>query len=212
MVNLGFLSSTDSRGTSFERAAGAPTSRTRSGAGAACGKVRCPSALAWLRNRPRTPPRNAAVFALLRNPAVVALLGLCLVVFGVFLIVTAIDNRTETLPARVSIHRDETPRLLHQRTVLFQFDDGSVDTDGTDADPFFRAVRKFGAGTAQVTRNTEDNAIYRAEFHGKSYTLSSAADDRNGGIVAVVLGLLALAYAIRTRRRPRAVPNAPVRL
>jgi hypothetical protein len=147
----------------------------------------------------------------LSNPALIALAGLCLVVFAVWVFVTAIDNRTETLPARVSIYRDETPRLGHQRTVLFQFADGSNDTDGTDADPFFHVVRKFGAGTAQVTRNSENNAIYRVKFHGKSYTLSSAADDRNGAILAVVLGLLALAYVIRKRRRPRAVASASVR-
>jgi hypothetical protein len=155
--------------------------------------------LAWLRNRLSTSPRDA----------VVALLASCLLVFGVFVLVTATDNRTETLPARVSIFRSFS-RFDRDPTVLFRFDDGSHDKDGRDGDPFFGAVRKFGAGTAQVTRNAENNSIYRVVFHGKSYTLSSAGDDRNGGIVAVVLALLGLAYAIWPRGRPRAGASASV--
>jgi uncharacterized protein DUF6966 len=65
---------------------------------------------------------------------------------------------------------------------------------------FYDAVAKFGPGFARVTRNEENDTIYEVEFQGETYTLDSPGTDLGGGIIAVVLGGLGLAYVVLSGR------------
>jgi hypothetical protein len=64
-----------------------------------------------------------------------------------------------------------------------------------------------------VTRNTENDSIYKVVFHDKTYSLSDPGEDRNGGIIAIVLGALylgcALLWQVVNRMLPDPEPAAP---
>jgi hypothetical protein len=123
------------------------------------------------------------------------LLALFVIGVGVWLILTA-DNATETLTAQVS-----ASRFLRADKVHFKFADGSEDdVVSPTAEGFFDAVVTFGPGPARVTRNAANDSIYKVELHGKSYTLDSPGIDLGGGIIAVVLGGLGLAYVVVSGR------------
>lgn len=125
-----------------------------------------------------------------------ALLALIFIGVGVWLIVTSQAPRTETLKARVS-----ASLLFPTRAdkVEFTFADGRTDdVVSPTAAGFYDAVKAFGPGPARVTRNATNHSIYKVEFRGKTYTLGGFSNDLGGGIVAVVLGLLGLAYVLFT--------------
>ena len=120
---------------------------------------------------------------------------------GVWLIVTA-HEPTETLTARVSASRLSVPNRADK--VDFTFADGSQDdVVSPTAEGFYDAVARFGPGPARVTRNEANDSIYEVEFHGETYTLDSPGTDLGGGIIAVVLGGLGLAYLVITGRGGR---------
>ena len=120
-----------------------------------------------------------------------ALLALIFIGVGVYLIATA-DKPTETVTARVNYRYIPFSRA---DTVDFKFADGS---DGNESQPggLVDAVQKFGPGPARVTRNTENDSIYKVVFHDKTYSLSDPGEDRDGGIIAIVLGALYLGCAL----------------
>jgi hypothetical protein len=60
-------------------------------------------------------------------------------------------------------------------------------------------VRAFGPGPALVTRNARNGTIEKVRFHERTYSLGSAAGSLTGGIVALVLALGGVTYAIRHR-------------
>lgn len=125
-----------------------------------------------------------------------AFYGVLGVVAGPYLIATSINEHTEVLSAQLS-----TSVIGRETDVDFEFEDGSVDSQFAPRDSFFNAVEKFGPGPARVTRNADNKTIDKVRFHGKTYTLSTTTDAIGGGIFAVILGVLALAYAIRQRHR-----------
>lgn len=131
-----------------------------------------------------------------------AILGLVGMGVGAWLIVTSIDERTETVSAQASAS------YARGEIVTFEFADGSVGDEFEPADGLYDAVRTFGPGPARVTRNARNDTIEKVRFHGKTYTLGSAASSLGGGIVGLVLGSAGLAYAIRRRSslRQDAVP------
>lgn len=136
------------------------------------------------------------------TPSSVRSLALIFIGVGVWLIVTSMHDRTETVTARVSASHLAFSRA---ENVHFKFADGSED-DGVSpsADGFFDAVTKFGPDEpARVTRNAANNSIYKVEFHGKTYTLNSPGGNLGGEIIAVVLGLLGLAYVVLASRGRR---------
>jgi hypothetical protein len=152
-------------------------------------------------------PRPPRVRNVTRHPVTRGLFALFVIGVGVWLIVTSMGNRTETVAARVSASLLPVTRA---EKVDFKFADGSADDEVSPrADGFFDAVAKFGPGPARVTRNAASNSIYKVEFHGKTYTLNSPGGDLGGGIVAVVLGLLGLAYVVLTTRGRRPVAATP---
>ena len=120
-----------------------------------------------------------------------ALFALFVIGVGVYLIATA-DKPTETVTARVNYRYIPFSRA---DTVDFKFADGS---DGNESQPggLVDAVQKFGPGPARVTRNTENDSIYKVVFHDKTYSLSDPGEDRDGGIIAIVLGALYLGCAL----------------
>lgn len=121
-----------------------------------------------------------------------AILGLAELGAGAWLIVTSIDERTETVPAQASAS------YVRGGTVSFKFADGS-EADEFEPGDLYYAVRKFGPGPARITRNARNDTIEKVRFHGMTYVLETAAGSLAGGIVALVLGLACLAYAIRRR-------------
>jgi hypothetical protein len=136
-----------------------------------------------------------------RHPVRRALLALIFIGVGVWLIATSMHDRTETMTARVSA---SLLPLSRTENVHFKFADGSEDDEvSPTAKGFFDAVVKFGPGPARVTRNAANDSIYKVEFHGKTYTQGSPGGDLGGGIVALVLGLLGLAYVVLTSRGRR---------
>ncbi len=120
---------------------------------------------------------------------------------GIWLLVTSVNTRTETVTARVSKGSDVA--FSHADNVDFEFADGSEDNESSPPGDFFDAVEKFGPGPARVTRNTENDSIYKVAFHGKTYTIRTPTENRDAGIIAVVLGLLGLVYVILASRAPR---------
>jgi len=58
------------------------------------------------------------------------------------------------------------------------------------------AVQKFGPGPARVTRNAQNDSIYKVVFHDKTYSISDPGEDRDAGIIAIVLGALYLGCAL----------------
>jgi hypothetical protein len=143
-----------------------------------------------------------------RHPVRRALLALIFIGVGVWLIVTSMHGRTETMTARVSASLLAVSRT---ENVHFKFADGSEDDEvSPTADGFFDAVAKFGPAPARVTRNAANDSIYKVEFHGKTYTLNSPGGNLGGGIVAVVLGVLGLAYVVLTSRGRRGPAAATV--
>ncbi len=116
-----------------------------------------------------------------------ALFALVVIGVGVYLIATA-NKPTETVTARVNYRYMP---FTHADTVDFKFADGS---DDNEAEPggLVDAVQKFGPGPARVTRNTKNDSIYKVVFHDKTYSISDPGTDRNGGIIAIVLGALYL--------------------
>ena len=136
-----------------------------------------------------------------RHPVVRALFVLFLIGAGVWTTVSAIVNRAETVTARVSAGAPYA--FSHTDNLDFEFADGSTDNEAESSDGYlFDAVTRFGPGPARVTRNANNQTIYRVEFHGKTYTLETRADDLAAGIILLVLGLLGLAYVLLTRRGP----------
>jgi hypothetical protein len=136
-----------------------------------------------------------------RHPVKRALLALIFIGVGVWLIVTSMHDRTETVTARVSASHLAFSRA---ENVHFKFADGSEDDEvSPTAKGFFDAVAKFGPRPARVTRNAANDSIYKVEFHGKTYTLDSPGGNLGEGIIAVVLGLLGLAYVILSSRGRR---------
>ena len=134
-----------------------------------------------------------------RSPVARTLFALIVVGVGVWLIATS-GHSTKTATAVVSASYLPYPDRAEE--VSFAFEDGSKQTEvSPTADGFFEAVARFGPGLALVTRNAANNSIYKVNFHGKSYTLSSPGEEIGGGIIAVVLGLLGLAYVVVTSRR-----------
>ena len=131
-----------------------------------------------------------------------ALIALLFIGVGVYLIATA-NKPTETVTARVSYSVSYT----HADTADFEFADGSSASE-SEPGTLVDAVRKYGPGPARVTRNAENDSIYKVVFHDKRYTLSDPGGDRATGIVAIVLGALWLAWLILTAALPPA-PAAP---
>jgi hypothetical protein len=130
-----------------------------------------------------------------------ALFALVVIGVGVYLMATA-NKPTETVTARVSYER-----LSYSRadTVDFKFADGS---DGNESEPgLVEAVQKFGPGPARVTRNTENDSIYKVVFHDKTYSLSDPGEDRDAGIVLVVLAALYLGCALLWQVVNRMLPD-----
>jgi hypothetical protein len=122
-----------------------------------------------------------------------AILGLAGIGIGAWLIVTSINERTETVPARASAS------YARGEIVSFSFADRSESDEFEPPGGLYEAVRTFGPGPALVTRNARNDTIEKVRFHGRTYALGSAAGSLAGGIVALVLGLGGLAYAIRHR-------------
>jgi hypothetical protein len=135
-----------------------------------------------------------------------ALFALFVIGVGVYLIATA-NKPTETVTARVNYRYIPLSRA---DTVDFKFADGS---DGNETEPvaLVEAVQKFGPGPARVTRNTENDSIYKVVFHDKTYSLSDPGEDRDAGIIAIVLGALylggALLWQVVNRMLPAAAPR-----
>ena len=130
-----------------------------------------------------------------RHPVTRTLLALVAIGVGVSLIVTSMQDRTQTVTATVYASH---LAFSDADKVDFEFADGTGD-DEVSPSGLFDAVEKFGPGPARVTRNADSKAIYKVEFHGKTYTLDSTGGDLGAGIVALVLGLLGLAYVVLTR-------------
>ena len=120
-----------------------------------------------------------------------ALFALVVIGVGVYLIATA-NKPLETVTARVNYRYLPFSRA---DTVDFKFADGS---DGNETEPggLVHAVQKFGPGPARVTRNTENDSIYKVVFHDKTYSLGDPGEDRDAGIIAIVLGALYLGCAL----------------
>jgi hypothetical protein len=129
-----------------------------------------------------------------------AMLGLAGLGVGAWLIVTSIDERTEMVPAQVSAS------YARGEIVSFKFADGSESDEFEPGDGLYDAVQTFGPGPARITRNARNDTIEKVRFHGKTYTLGSAAGSLAGGIVGLVLGLAAILYAIRHRSSLRQDP------
>jgi hypothetical protein len=131
-----------------------------------------------------------------------ALFALFVLGVGVYLIATA-NKPTETVTARVNYRYIPFSRA---DTVDFKFADGS---NGNESQPggLVDAVQKFGPGPARVTRNTENDSIYKVVFHDKTYSLSDPGEDRDGGIIAIVLGALYLGCALLWRVVNRMLPD-----
>lgn len=126
------------------------------------------------------------------------LFALFVIGVGIWLIVTAHDP-TEMLTARVSASRIPLPSGADE--VDFKFADGSDNgVVSPTAVGFYDAVTKFGPGPARVTRNEANDTIYEVEFHDETYTLDSPGTDLGGGIIAVVLGGLGLAWVVLSGR------------
>ena len=152
------------------------------------------------------PPRER-LRRTVRHPVVRALFALFVIGAGVSTIVSAIANRTETVNARV--RAGQPYAYSHADNLDFEFADGSTDNEVSSSDGYlFDAVTRFGPGPARVTRNAESHTIYKVEFHGKTYTLETHADDLAAGIIMLVLGLLGLAYVVLTGRGPPAPATA----
>ena len=122
-----------------------------------------------------------------------AILGLAGVGVGAWLIVTSIDERTEIVPARASAS------YFRGETVSFEFADGSESDEFEPGDGLYDAVRTFGPGPVRVTRNARNDTIEKVRFRGKTYVLGSAGGSLAGGIIALLLGLAGISYAVRHR-------------
>jgi hypothetical protein len=145
-----------------------------------------------------------------RHRVVRALLVLFVIGAGVSTTVSAIENRTETVTARVSAGMPYA--YTHADNLDFKFADGTTANELASSDGYlFDAVTRFGPGPARVTRNAHDQTIYKVEFHGKTYTLETRADDLVAGIILLVLGLLGLVYVALTWRDPPAPATAPAK-
>jgi hypothetical protein len=135
---------------------------------------------------------------------VAALYGCLFIGTGVWLFVTSLNGHTETVSARIS-----TSGAGRSTYVDFKFADGSEDSEfEPSGDSFYDAVAEFGPGPARVTRNADNGTIDTVVFHDKKYTLGTEGDSVLGGIIAVLLGIVGLVYAIRHRHRIRAAPSA----
>src|SRR3954462_839948 len=132
-----------------------------------------------------------------------ALFALVVIGVGVYLIATA-NKPMETVTARLNYRY--MPFSLAD-PVEFKFADGS---NGNETEPggLVEAVQKFGPGPARVTRNTENDSIYKVVFHDKTYSVSDPGTDKGGGIVAIVLGALWLGWLLLNAALP-AAPAAP---
>jgi hypothetical protein len=131
-----------------------------------------------------------------------ALFALFVIGVGVYLIATA-KQPTETVTARLNYRYMPFSRA---DTVDFNFADGS---NGNETEPggLVHAVQKFGPGPARVTRNTENASIYKVVFHDKTYSISDPGNDRDGGIIAIVLGALYLGCALLWQVVNRMLPD-----
>ena len=110
-------------------------------------------------------------------------------------IVSSIHDRTETLQATLRIERNIP--YSHGSFVEFYFANGGYDhVREDDSQSLFDAVDKFGPGPARVTRTTNGSSIHSVEFHGKTYDINSGSDDLLTGIIAILLGFLALGWVI----------------
>jgi hypothetical protein len=130
-----------------------------------------------------------------------ALCALVVIGAGVYLIATA-NKPMETVTARVNYEFSYS----RADTVNFKFADGS---DGNETEPggLVEAVQKFGPGPARVTRNTENDSIYKVVFHDKTYSLGDPGEDREVGIVAIVLAALYLGCALLWQVVNRMLPD-----
>jgi hypothetical protein len=135
-----------------------------------------------------------------------ALFALVAIGVGVYLIATA-NKPMETVTARVNYRFIVGSRA---DTVDFKFADGS---NGNEAEPgLVEAVQKFGPGPARVTRNTENDSIYKVVFHDKTYSLGDPGNDRDVGILLTVLGAVYLGCALLWQVVNRMLPDpAPSR-
>ena len=130
-----------------------------------------------------------------------ALFALVVIGVGVYLIVTA-NKPTETVTARVNYRYMPISRA---DSVDFKFPDGS---NGNEAEPgLVDAVQKFGPGPARVTRNTENDSIYKVVFHDKTYSLGDPGEDRDAGILLIVLAGLYLGCALLWQVVNRMLPD-----
>ena len=131
-----------------------------------------------------------------------ALFALFVIGVGVYLIATA-NKPTETVSARVNYRYLPISRA---DTVDFKFADGS---DGNESEPggFVAAVQKFGPGPARVTRNTENDSIYKVVFHDKTYSLGDPGEDRDVGTLLIVLAGLYLGCALLWQVVNRMLPD-----
>jgi hypothetical protein len=127
------------------------------------------------------------------------LLALFVIGVGVYMIATA-NKPTETVTARLSYERLAFSRT---DTVDFRFEDGS-DGSETDPDGLVEAVQRFGPGPARVTRNAENDSIYKVVFHDRTYSVSDPGTDKGGGIVAIVLGALWFGWLLLNAALPAA--------
>jgi hypothetical protein len=128
------------------------------------------------------------------------LFALFVIGVGVYMIATA-NKPTETVTARVNYRYMPFTRA---DTVDFKFADGS---DGNETEPggLVEAVQKFGPGPARVTRNTENDSIYKVVFHDKTYSVSDPGTDKGGGIIAIVLGALWFGWLLLNAALPAAL-------
>ena len=135
-----------------------------------------------------------------RHRIKVTLFALAAVIGGIGLIVGS-NDATRTVTARVNVVRNLP--FTHNNVVKFRYADGKDDDLNEDnSEGLFAAVAKFGPGTARVRRSQGGASIHTVVFHGKTYNISTPSDDRLGGIIALVLGLLALAWVIWRSVRP----------
>ncbi len=130
-----------------------------------------------------------------------ALFALLVIGVGVYLIATA-NKPTETVTARVNYRYIPFSR---EDSVDFKFPDGS---DGNETEPaaLVEAVQRFGPGPARVTRNTKNESIYKVVFHDKTYSISDPGEERDAGIIAIVLAGVYLGCALLWQLVNRMLP------